>query len=414
VVAPATAVLTPAARTRPKRITILGATGSIGASTLAVIGAQPGHYAVEAVTANSNAAKLAKVARASRARLAAIADPAAYAALKEALAGSGIEAAAGPAAVVDAARRPADLVVAAIVGAAGLAPSFAALAAGTPLALANKECLVSAGDLFVRTARARGVPILPVDSEHNAIFQILDGRDSETVERIVITASGGPFRDWTAERMAAATPAEALAHPTWSMGPKITIDSATLMNKGLELVEAHHLFDVGSDRLEVLIHPQSIVHGLVAFCDGAVIAALGPADMRGPIAHCLSWPERVQNSVTRLDLAKMPALSFAAPDAIRFPALAVARAALAQGTRATNIMSAANEIAVEAFLGGSIGFLEIASIVNETLSRAGVHLSSAPLADIEEAIDLDRTGRRLAVELLPRKANVGAAEEKSG
>ncbi len=385
----------------PKRITILGATGSIGASTLDVIAANPAAYAVEAVTANSNAAKLAEVARASGARLAAIADPSAYAALKEALSGTGIEAAAGPAAIVDAATRPSDLVVAAIVGAAGLAPSYAALAAGLPLALANKECLVSAGDLFVRTARARGVPILPVDSEHNAIFQILDGRDVETVDRIVITASGGPFRDWTVEQMAKATPKAALAHPTWSMGPKITIDSATLMNKGLELVEAHHLFAVEGGRLDVLIHPQSLVHGLVSFRDGAVIASLAPADMRGPIAHCLSWPARIANNAARLDLAKLPALTFSAPDNGRFPALRVAREALDQGTRATNIMSAANEIAVEAFLAGRIGFLEIAAIVNQTLTRAGGYLSSAPLASIDEAIDLDREGRRLAIELLP-------------
>jgi 1-deoxy-D-xylulose-5-phosphate reductoisomerase len=391
----------PAAKSAPKRITILGATGSIGDSTLAVVAAHPAEFAVEAVTANSNVPKLAKLARAARARVAAIADPSAYGALREALAGSGIEPAAGPAAVVEAATRPADVVVAAIVGAAGLAPSYAAIAAGRPLALANKECLVSAGDLFVRTARAKGVPILPVDSEHNAIFQILEGRSDETVERIAITASGGPFRDWTRDQMAAATPAAALAHPTWTMGPKITVDSATLMNKGLELVEAHHLFDVGADRLDVLIHPQSVVHGLVTFRDGAVLAALGPADMRGPIAHCLSWPERLKTSFPRLDLATLPALTFQAPDLDRFPALAIARAALERGTRATNIMSAANEIAVGAFLGGRVGFLEIASIVNETLNRANAHLSSSPITSIEEAVALDRDARRMAVELLP-------------
>jgi 1-deoxy-D-xylulose-5-phosphate reductoisomerase len=395
------AVRVPVATAAPKRITILGATGSIGDSTLAVVRAHPSAYTVEAVTAHSNVLKLARLARAAGARVAAVADASAYGALKDALAGSGIEAAAGPAAVVEAAARPAEIVVAAIVGAAGLAPSYAALAAGTPLALANKECLVSAGDLFVRTARAKGVPLLPVDSEHNAIFQILDGHARDTVERIAITASGGPFRDWSREQMAVATPAAALAHPTWSMGPKITVDSATLMNKGLELVEAHHLFDVAADRLDVLIHPQSIVHGLVTFRDGAVLAALGPADMRGPIAHCLSWPDRIENSFPRLDLAALPGLTFRAPDVERFPALAVARAALDRGTRATNIMSAANEIAVAAFLAGRIGFLEIASIVNETLGRAGAHLSASPIASIDEAIALDREGRHLAIELLP-------------
>jgi 1-deoxy-D-xylulose-5-phosphate reductoisomerase len=396
----ATARKAPLAGAAPKRISILGATGSIGASTLAVIGARPGDFAVEAVTANANVLKLARVARSVGAKAAIIADASAYGALKEALSGSGIEAAAGPQAVIEAATRPVDLVVAAIVGAAGLAPSYAALAAGTPLALANKECLVSAGDLFMRMARARKVTILPVDSEHNAIFQILDGRGAESVERIVITASGGPFRDWTRAQMATATPSAALAHPTWVMGPKITIDSATLMNKGLELVEAHHLFGVAGPDLDVLIHPQSIVHGLVTFRDGSVLASLAPADMRGPIAYCLNWPERVENRHARLDLAQLPPLAFLTPDEARFPALAVARQALDRGTQATNIMSAANEVAVEAFLGGRIGFLKIAEIVEETLERASAHLSEAPLASIEDAIALDKHGRRLALEVL--------------
>jgi 1-deoxy-D-xylulose-5-phosphate reductoisomerase len=401
VAAPAAAVRrAPVTGSVPKRITILGATGSIGTSTLAVIAARPEAFAVEAVTANANAAKLARVARTSRARIAVIADPAQYGALREALAGSGIEPAAGPEAVVEAAAQPADLVVAAIVGAAGLAPSYAALAAGTPIALANKECLVSAGELFVSTARARGTTILPVDSEHNAIFQILDGRDPQTIERIVITASGGPFRDWSRDQMAAATPAAALAHPTWAMGPKITIDSATLMNKGLELVEAHYLFGVDGPRLEVLIHPQSIVHGMVTFRDGAMLAALGAPDMRGPITYCLSWPDRVETPGARLDLAAVAPLTFARPDPARFPALAIARAALDSGVRATNIMSAANEIAVQAFLDGRIGFLKIAEIVEETLARASALLKAAPLQNIEEAIALDREGRRRAIELV--------------
>lgn len=413
VAAPATALRLPRRSAAPKRITILGATGSIGTSTLSVIAARSDDYAVEAVTAHANAAGLAKAARAARAKLAVIADEKAYSSLKEALAGSGIEAAAGEAAVIEAATRHVDLVVAAIVGAAGLAPTYAALAGGAQIALANKECLVSAGELFVRAARATGTTILPVDSEHNAIFQILDGRDATTVERITITASGGPFRDWTRDQMSRATPAAALAHPTWRMGPKITVDSATLMNKGLELVEAHHLFGVDSSRLDVLIHPQSIVHGLVTFRDGAVIASLASPDMKGPIGHCLAWPQRPQNGNPRLDLASLPALAFAAPDLHRFPGLALARAALDRGSRATNIMSAANEIAVEAFLAGRIGFLQIAQIVEETLSRAEVHMTWAPLTTIDEAIAIDLEGRRIAIDLLGHQPNLHGVREST-
>jgi 1-deoxy-D-xylulose-5-phosphate reductoisomerase len=403
-VAATVAALAPVAAATPKRITILGATGSIGTSTLAVINAHRGAYAVEAVTANTNARKLAGIARASGARFAAITDPGQYQALRDALSGSGVEAAAGEAAVVEAAELPADLVVAAIVGAAGLAPSFAALAAGTPLALANKECMVSAGDLFVRMARKRGITILPIDSEHNAIFQLIDGRFMDAVVQVTITASGGPFRDWTMEQMSRATPQAALAHPTWTMGPKITVDSATLMNKGLELVEAHHLFGLDGAKLEVLIHPQSIVHGLVTLRDGTVLAALGPADMRGPIAHCLSWPQRLDTAQPRLDLTRLSALTFAPPDAARFPALGLARAALDRGSRATNIMSAANEIAVEAFLAGRIGFLQIVGIVAEAVSHAMHQQPGTPFADIEEAIALDAEGRQRARELVARAA----------
>lgn len=381
----------------PRRISILGATGSIGASTLAVIGERPGAYVVEAVTANANAARLAEIARAVGAQVAVIADPAAFADLKAALAGTGIAAAAGPDAVVEAAARPVDLVVAAIVGAAGLAPTYAAITAGLRVALANKECLVSAGDLFMTAARRAGVVILPVDSEHNAIFQILDGRPADAVERIIVTGSGGPFRTWSVEEMARATPAEALRHPNWSMGPKITIDSATLMNKGLELIEAHHLFDQPSSKLDVLIHPQSVVHGLVTFTDGAMLACLGPPDMRTPIAHCLAWPRRDTSAVRRLQLESVGSLSFGAPDTGRFPALRLARAALDAGGGATNILSAANEIAVAAFLAGRIGFLEIARIVEETLA-----LASAPAtpSTIGEAEALDAEGRRIAAGLV--------------
>jgi 1-deoxy-D-xylulose-5-phosphate reductoisomerase len=379
----------------PRRITILGATGSIGTSTLDVVAEHPERFSVETVTANANAAKLAAVARKVGARLAVIADPAGYAELKADLSGSGIAAAAGPDAVADAARRPADMVVAAIVGAAGLAPTFAAVKSGAHVALANKECLVSAGALFMSAARESRSAILPVDSEHNAIFQILDGRDRSTVDRIVVTASGGPFRNWSLDEMSRATPAEALRHPNWSMGQKITIDSATLMNKGLEIIEAHYLFDQPAERLGVLIHPQSIVHGLVSFTDGYLLAALSAPDMRTPIAHCLAWPEASQGAGRRLDLATLSKLEFEAPDAGRFPALKLAREALEAGGAATNILSAANEIAVMAFLAGRIGFLEIAGIVADTLSKAAGLINRSP-ATIDEAVALDSEARRLA------------------
>jgi len=396
----ATALNRPGAALAPRRITILGATGSIGTSTLAVIAERPEAFVVEAVTANANVAQLAAIARTTGARIAVIADPAAYGDLKVALAGSGIAAAAGPAAVAEAAVRPVDLVVAAIVGAAGLAPTFAAVSAGSRIALANKECLVSAGQLFMRAASRAGVAILPLDSEHNAIFQILDGRPPSSIERIVVTASGGPFRSWSLEQMAAATPAEALRHPRWSMGPKITIDSATLMNKGLELIEAHHLFDQPGEKLGVLIHPQSIVHGLVSFADGYVMAALSSPDMRTPIAHCLAWPQPSPGAGRRLDLASIGSLDFAEPDVGRFPALRVARAALEAGGWATNILSAANEIAVEVFLSGKIGFLEIARIVEQTLERAAAVLPGQAPEAIGEAIAIDAEGRRIAAALV--------------
>ena len=399
------AVRQPIPERAPRRVTILGATGSIGTSTLDVIAARPDALIVEAVTANANAEKLAEVARATGARLAVVSDPSAYRALADALAGTAIETAAGPAAVVEAATRPTDVLVAAIVGAAGIAPTYAALAAGTPVALANKECLVSAGELFVRTSRARAVPILPVDSEHNAIFQILEGRSLDDVARIVLTASGGPFREWSRDRMATATPAQALAHPNWSMGPKITIDSATLMNKGLELIEAHHLFAVGGDRLDVVVHSQSVVHGMVTFRGGSVLAALGPADMRAPIAHCLAWPERDAGGGTGLDLAALGSLTFSRPDTTRFPALSIARQALDAGGWATNILSAANEVAVAAFLAGTIGFLQIAESVEESIARAAARYAGTAVDSIEAAMALDRAGRRIANEIVSATAN---------
>jgi 1-deoxy-D-xylulose-5-phosphate reductoisomerase len=384
----------------PRRVTILGATGSVGASTLAVIAERPGWFAVEAVTANSNAAKLARIARSVGARLAVVADPAAYGDLKGALAGSGIAAAAGEEAVCEAAVRPVDLVVGAIVGAAGLAPTYAAIRAGLGVAIANKECLVSAGRIFMQAARDAGVTILPMDSEHNAIYQAIGGRPIDEIERIIITASGGPFRTWSVDRMAAVTPAEALKHPNWSMGPKITIDSATMMNKGLEVIEAHHLFGAPSEKLDVLVHPQSVVHGLVTFHDGGVMAGMGLPDMRLPIGYCLSWPEAGRLGGQRLDLAELGSLTFERPDRARFPALQLAREALDAGAWATNVLNAANEVAVAAFLAGQIGFLEIAELVEQTIERVSAQTVPPVPDSVEDAIALDCEGRRLAGELV--------------
>jgi 1-deoxy-D-xylulose-5-phosphate reductoisomerase len=393
----------PLAASRPRRISILGATGSIGTSTLAVIAERAADFEVVAVTANDNALRLAEIAKTVRARLAVIANPSAYAALKSALAGSGIESAAGAEAVEEAAGRAADIVVAAIVGAAGLAPTLAAIRAGSQVALANKECLVCAGDLFMAAARKAGRSILPVDSEHNAIFQALDGQPMDAVERIILTASGGPFRAWPKEAMAAVTPEQALRHPIWSMGPKVTIDSATLMNKGLEVIEAHHLFGLPPEQLEVLVHPQSVVHGLVAFRDGSMLAQMSAPDMRTPIAHCLAWPGRQAAASRRIDLAALGQLTFERPDPERFPALRIARHALAAGGWATNILNAANEIAVSAFLQGRIGFLGIAETAEETIAEAAAACEGQAPASAEEALVLDREGRRIALELIEQR-----------
>ena len=383
-----------------KTVSVLGATGSVGTNTVSVLTANRERFQVEAVTANTDAQKLARVARDVGARLAVAAEPTAFGELREALSGSGIESAAGPRAVIEAARRPADVVVAAIVGAAGLAPTHAAVAEGRTVALANKECLVSAGEMFRRTAAVSGATLLPVDSEHNAIFQILEGRSTDEVAHIILTASGGPFRRWTRQEMAAAKPSDALKHPNWSMGAKITIDSATLMNKGLEVIEAFHVFGVSSDRLDVLVHPESIVHGLVEFNDGAQIAALGQPDMRAPIAHCLAWPKRAPSADRLLDLAKVGRLTFEELDRDRFPAFRIAIEALDEGGWATNILSAANEIAVGAFLSGRIGFLEIADLTAETIDIASSDTKLRTPMTIDEALELDGRGRRLASELV--------------
>jgi 1-deoxy-D-xylulose-5-phosphate reductoisomerase len=385
-------------------VTLLGATGSIGSSTIDLLRQEAARYQVEAVTADRNAAALARIARELGARLAVVADPAAYGELKAELSGSNIEAAAGPEAVVEAAQRPADWVMAAITGAASLKPTLAAAERGASVALANKECLVCAGALFMRKAAAAGATVLPVDSEHNAIFQALGAGPREDVRRIVLTASGGPFRTWSLESIRKVTVEQALKHPTWSMGPKVTIDSATLMNKGLELIEAHHLFGLAPDELDVVVQPQSVVHGLVEFRDGSVVAQLGSPDMRIPIAHCLAWPARMATPAARLDLARIATLSFEQPDEVRFPALALARKALAAGGAAPTVLNAANEIAVREFVGRRLGFGGIPALVEATLDAAEREGSMAEPQSIEDAIAIDQGARKLAIGLLPEIA----------
>ena len=375
-----------------KRVTILGATGSIGASTLDLLQSDPDRFDVVALTANRDAAGLAAAALATNAKVAVIGDPAGYAALKERLAGSGIEVAAGAEAIVEAARLDADWTMASIVGCAGLPPVLAALERGGAVALANKEALVSAGSLMTDVARRAGATLLPVDSEHNAIFQCFDHQVPERVQRIILTASGGPFRTWSLDAMASVTPAQAVKHPNWSMGAKISVDSATMMNKGLELIEAFHLFPVPLDRIDILVHPQSVVHSMVEYVDGSVLAQLGTPDMRTPIAHALAWPDRMETRAARLDLVKVGRLDFEAPDLERFPALALARAALEAAGAQPAILNAANEVAVEAFLAGRCGFLEIAAIVRETLER---YDPGAPVS-LDDVFAIDREARSVA------------------
>jgi 1-deoxy-D-xylulose-5-phosphate reductoisomerase len=379
--------------TSTRRVTILGSTGSVGRSTVALLeAAPPGAFAVEALVAGKDAAGLADQARRLGARLAVLADPAGLPALREALSGTGIEAAAGPGAVAEAASRPADWIMAAIVGAAGLRPTLAAIAQGTTVAVANKESLVCAGALVMEAARRAGTTLLPVDSEHNAIFQALDARDPAAVEKIVLTASGGPCRGMALAEMRAVTPEVAVRHPVWSMGAKISVDSATMMNKGLELIEAAWLFPVPAERIEVLVHPQSAVHGIVQYADGSMLAQLGTPDMRTPIAHALAWPRRMAVELPRLDLAALRRLEFFAPDLDRFPSLRLAREALAAGAGAPVVLNAANEAAVALFLDRRIGFLDIAAVVEETLSSLG----TPPAEGLEAILELDREARAVA------------------
>ncbi len=376
----------------PRSITVLGSTGSVGTQTIDLIAAAPDRYRVRALVAGRNAALLAAQARQLGAEMAVLADPSGLAELRAALAGTGIRAECGPEAVLAAAGLGADWTMAAITGAAGLPPTLAAIRGGGVVALANKEALVCAGEIMLAAVRAHGATLLPVDSEHNAIFQSMADGNHGGVEKIVLTASGGPFRTASREEMARATPEAALRHPVWSMGAKISIDSATMMNKALEIIEAARIFGLPSERIGVLIHPQSVIHGLVHYCDGSVLAQLGSPDMRVPIAHTLAWPGRIATHAPRLDLAAVGRLEFAEPDLERFPALRLAREALAAGGGASAIMSAANEVAVDAFLGRRIGFLDIAAVVEQVMQQLG-----APPADTLEAVlTLDAAARAAA------------------
>jgi 1-deoxy-D-xylulose-5-phosphate reductoisomerase len=378
--------------TEPRRVTVLGSTGSIGRNTLDLIARNGNAFEVVALTAHRNVGLLAEQARRFDAALAVIADPAGYAELKDALADTNIEAAAGPRAVTEAAQRPADLVMAAIVGAAGLEPTMAAVATGVTVALANKESLVCAGSLMMGEVARSGATLLPVDSEHNAIFQVFDFAHPERVEQIMLTASGGPFREVSMREMAGVTPEQAVAHPNWDMGAKISVDSATMMNKGLELIEAVHLFPVSAEKVHILVHPQSVVHSLVAYVDGSVLAQMGTPDMRTPISYALAWPERMATPATRLDLGMIGNLSFEAPDVQRFPAIRLAREALQEGGGAPTILNAANEVAVHQFLERRIGFLDIAMIVERTLEV----VSSGHIETVDDVIRLDQQARRAA------------------
>jgi 1-deoxy-D-xylulose-5-phosphate reductoisomerase len=384
---------------QPRRVTILGSTGSIGQSTVDLLSRHRDQFTVEALTAHHNAALLAEQARTLGARFAAVVEPAEYAALKNALAGTGIEAACGRAALVEAAERPADWVMAGIVGAAGLEPTLAAIRRGRIVAFANKEVLVCAGTLFMREVAAHGATLLPVDSEHNAIWQCFDFARVEGIEKITLTCSGGPFRERSLAEMRDMTPAQAVAHPTWRMGAKISVDSATLMNKGLELIEAHHLFQLGAERIDIVVHPQSIIHGMVTYRDGSVLAHLGSPDMRTPIAYALGWPDRTAAPTKRLDLAEVGRLTFEAPDDTRFPALRIAREALSQ-VGAPTVLNAANETAVHAFLAGGIGFLEIAATVERTLEA----LPGGKLDSLDDVYDLDRVARTTAAQMIAKHA----------
>ena len=382
--------------TAPRRVTILGSTGSVGTNTVDLIERSPDRFVVEALTANRNVEGLVCQALKLRPRIAVVADPTCYAELKLALSGSGIEAAAGVEAVNDAAARPSDWVMASIVGTAGLVPTLKAVERGAIVGLANKECLVSAGDLMMAEIRRCGATLIPVDSEHCAIFQIFDFDDPGKVSRIILTASGGPFRQFTLAQMADVTPEQAVNHPNWDMGAKISVDSATMMNKGLELIEAYHLFDTSEEKIDILVHPQSVIHSMVDYVDGSVLAQLGTPDMQTPISYALGWPKRLETPGVRLKLEEIGSLTFERPDPIRFPALRLARECLKTGGSAPTILNAANEIAVEGFLGGKAGFLDIVKIVELTLEK----ISATNIKTLEDVLSVDAEARKIAGDFL--------------
>jgi len=394
-----------------RRVSVLGSTGSVGTSTLDLMeqteAAGSAHYEVEALVAGANVALLADQALRWRPKVAVLADQRRLPELRDRLAGSGVETAAGEAACIEAASRPVDWVMAAIVGAAGLRPTWTAIRTGAVVGLANKESLVTCGPALLAEAKAAGGTVIPVDSEHSAVFQVLQQPCAARVARLVLTASGGPFRTWTSARMAVVTPEQAVAHPNWSMGAKISVDSATMANKGLETIEASYLFDTPEERVQVLVHPQSIIHSMVEYADGSTLAQLGPPDMRTPIACALAWPDRLPWPAPRLDLAAIGSLTFEAPDEVRFPALSLARAALRAGGAAPAVFNAANEVAVAAFLDRRIGFLDIAAAVAETLDRAGsggAFEAGAGGDPLEVALQVDADARRLAAETVGRLA----------
>ncbi|MFI5003047.1 MAG: 1-deoxy-D-xylulose-5-phosphate reductoisomerase [Reyranellales bacterium] len=379
---------------RPRGVTILGSTGSVGQSTADLIARDPESFCVEALVAGNSVEALADQARRLRARLAVVANPQRYRALKDALGGTAIEAAAGPEAVIEAASRPAEWVMAAVVGFAGLASTLTAARRGAIVALANKEALVCAGRLLMEAIEQSGGVLLPVDSEHNAIFQVFDPQQRHAIDRLILTASGGPFRNWSLADMACATPQQALAHPNWDMGDKISIDSATMMNKGLELIEAHLLFGLPSEQVDIVVHPQSVIHSMVAYRDGSVLAQLGTQDMRVPISHALGWPSRIDGPAARLDFTTLSALTFERPDSGRFPSLRLAREALMVGGFAPVVMNAANEAAVAAFLSRRIGFLDIARIVEDVMAATAA--LSMPVDSLQQVHDADQEARQKA------------------
>ncbi len=376
----------------PKRVSILGSTGSVGSNTVDLVERNRDGYEVEALTANRNVAELARQAIDLGAKMAVVADPGCYLELKSALSGTSVEVAAGPEAVIEAAMRPSDWVMAAIVGAAGLKPTLAAVRRGITVGLANKECLVSAGDIFVKEVSNHGAVLLPVDSEHSAIYQVLDFDQADKIRRIILTASGGPFRSFTTEEMKTVTPEQAVAHPNWDMGAKISVDSATMMNKGLELIEAYHLFPVEEPEIDILVHPQSVIHSMVDYVDGSVLAQLGTPDMRTPIAYALAWPERMSAPAPMLSLADIRTLTFEEPDPLRFPALRLAREALQAGHNAPTVLNAANEVAVERFLARDISFPEIARTVERTLEKVG----NTAISSLDDVADADTEARTVA------------------